>query len=110
MAVTLYFPGMSSAPTGNPVVFANLDELIVGDLIVVMVDGNEWRYSITDIYTVTPEDLSPLRQNVASEILTLITCDNYNFLQDSYLERTVVVAERITVKRDGSRNQDVQHL
>ncbi|MGB1288055.1 MAG: sortase, partial [Aggregatilineales bacterium] len=80
---------------GQPGIFANIGELNPGDLIVVMVDGNEWRYTVTEITTALPGDLSPLQQN-GSERLTLITCDNYNFIQDSYLDRTVVVAERVS--------------
>ena len=80
---------------GQPGIFARLDELNVGDLVVVTANGNEWRYSIVNIHNTTPDDLTPLYP-AESDRLTLITCGNYNFLQDSYLERTVVVAERVS--------------
>jgi sortase (surface protein transpeptidase) len=42
----------------------------------------------------TPDDLTVLYPTT-DERLTLITCDSYDFLQDAYLERMVVIADRI---------------
>lgn len=79
---------------GRTGVFANLDELTIGDVIVVQQNGMEYTYSISEVYNTTPDDLTPLRPTTTNR-LTLITCGAYDFFQDSYLERTIVVAELI---------------
>jgi|GEM_PF-405872 len=79
---------------GRQGVFSNLDELQVGDVIVVQENGQEYTYSITEVYITTPEDLTPLRPSTTNR-LTLITCGSYDFFQDAYLERTIVVADLI---------------
>ena len=79
---------------GRPGVFANLGELAVDDIIVLMTRGEEHRYIITRVYTTTPNDLQPLMPTTNDQ-LTLITCDSYDFFTDSYLERTIIVAERL---------------
>lgn len=77
---------------GRQGVFANIDELKVGDVIVVQQSGQEFTYSIIEVYITTPDDLTPLRPSTTDR-LTLITCGSYDFFQDAYLERTIVVAD-----------------
>src|SRR5688500_19039377 len=77
---------------GRPGVFANLSELTVDDIIVLTASGDEHRYIITRVYSTTPTDLQPLMPTTTDR-LTLITCESYDFFTDSYLERTIVVAE-----------------
>lgn len=79
---------------GRKGVFATLNEVKLGDIIVVQQDGQEWRYEVTEIGTTTPDDLTPVYPT-QNDQLTLITCGSYDFFQDSYLERTVVVAQRV---------------
>jgi LPXTG-site transpeptidase (sortase) family protein len=79
---------------GRPGVFANLGELAVDDIIVLTTRGEEHRYIITQVYTTTPNDLQPLMPTTIDQ-LTLITCDSYDFFTDSYLERTIIIAERL---------------
>jgi LPXTG-site transpeptidase (sortase) family protein len=79
---------------GRPGVFANLGELARDDIIVVTTNGEEHRYIVTDVYSTIPDDLQPLMPTT-SDRLTLITCNSYDFFTDSYLERTIVVAERL---------------
>jgi LPXTG-site transpeptidase (sortase) family protein len=79
---------------GRQGVFANLNEVVVGDIIVVVMNGDEWRYIVTEISSTTPEDLSPVYPTT-DERLTLITCEDYDFISDAYLERTIIVAERM---------------
>ena len=79
---------------GRKGIFANLNELSEGDLVVISSDDVERRYIIISITTTTPDDLSPVYPS-AEDRLTLITCSTYNFLLDSYLERTIIVAEPI---------------
>lgn len=78
---------------GRRGVFASLSDLLVGDTIIVEYEGTQRRYAVTEISSVEPDDLTPLYP-ASSERLTLITCDSYDFFSDSYLQRTIVVAER----------------
>lgn len=79
---------------GNPGVFANLDELAVDDLIRLTVNDENWDYVVREVRSTTPDDLAPVLPT-DGERLTLITCGDYNFFQNQYLERLIVVAERI---------------
>jgi LPXTG-site transpeptidase (sortase) family protein len=79
---------------GSAGVFASIDDLNAGDLIV-LTEGTEARnYAVTEVYTVAPDDLSPVYPSTTDR-LTLITCDGYDFLRNAYTERVIVVAERI---------------
>jgi LPXTG-site transpeptidase (sortase) family protein len=77
---------------GSAGVFANLDLVEMEDLIRLTVNGQERMYVVTEIRTTTPEDLSPIMPT-RSERLTLITCGEYDFFQDAYLERLIIVAD-----------------
>lgn len=79
---------------GRGGVFANLDELTVDDSIRVIHNGEEKDYIIIEVRSTTPDDLSPIFPT-DRERLTLITCGEYNFIRDLYLERTIIVAEPI---------------
>ena len=79
---------------GRAGVFANIGALKVGDPIVLTHGSDERHYVVTQLETVAPDDLSALYPT-STDQLTLVTCSNYNFLQDAYLERVVVVAQRI---------------
>jgi len=79
---------------GRKGIFANLGDLVTGDVVILERDEVEQRYLVSEIRNVAPDDLTPLYPTT-TERLTLITCDDYNFLSDSYEERTIVVAERI---------------
>jgi LPXTG-site transpeptidase (sortase) family protein len=78
---------------GRQGIFANLGTLQVGDLVILRRGDEERRYAVREIKTTSPDDLSVL-YSTSSEQLTLITCDEYDFLQNAYLERVVVVADR----------------
>jgi LPXTG-site transpeptidase (sortase) family protein len=77
---------------GSAGVFANLDLVEVDDPIQLMVNGERRVFIVTEIRTTTPDDLSPIMPT-RSERLTLITCGAYDFFQDAYLERLIIVAE-----------------
>ena len=56
--------------------FVNLDEVIVGDKIVVADEkGEEMNYTVTEIMHVSPEDLTVLLSNEYEAEITLITCE-----------------------------------
>lgn len=77
--------------------FAKLGELQVQDRIVLRQGDEERIYRVIDVRNVQPDDLSPLYPST-TELLTLITCDlrSFDFLSNTYKERTVVIAERLS--------------
>jgi LPXTG-site transpeptidase (sortase) family protein len=79
---------------GRQGVFAGLDKIEIGALIILQQGNDNRRYLVTEITSVPPNDLDPVRPT-DSERLTLITCDSYDFFSDTYLNRTVIIAEPI---------------
>ncbi|SDJ98673.1 class D sortase [Natronincola ferrireducens] len=55
--------------------FNRLDELEVGDEIVVNTNEGSFRYTVYEKKLVEPTDLSVLNRNNRERVLTLITCD-----------------------------------
>lgn len=55
--------------------FNRLDELSVGDEIIVNQQGEQYLYTVFKISRVEPTDVSVLNRNDKDKILTLITCD-----------------------------------
>lgn len=78
---------------GRAGVFSRLGQMNAGDPIFVNYDGQQLEYTVTEVRTVAPGDISVLYPTSDSR-LTLITCSSYDFLQDAYQERIVVIAER----------------
>jgi sortase A len=70
-------------------IFSTLHELSKGDEIDIQIDGVEYKYTVTDMYEVEPEDLSPLAQTYDGYHLTLITCTP----PGTYLRRLIVKAD-----------------
>mgnify|MGYP002336116202 CR=1 FL=1 len=86
--------GHVELPDGRAGIFADIDEMNLGDPVIMRLNEAQRRYSITSIRKVAPDDLSVFYPTEDDQ-LTLITCDAYDFLQNSYQERLVVVAERV---------------
>lgn len=81
---------------GTPGVFANLADLETGDELLLMEENAEpLVYIVSSIRTVQPDDLSVLYPSDTEDLLTLITCGEYDLLSNSYLVRVVVQAARI---------------
>lgn len=80
----------------QPGVFVNLHTIQVGDLIVISVNGTEFKYAVTSVTRVDENDLSILMPS-NTEILTLFTCDasSYDANGNTYARRVVVTAGRI---------------
>lgn len=76
-----------------PAVFYDLDDVVVGDEIIVNDHGTEWRYVVTETFTVSDRDLSILYPT-RGERLTLMTCDTDSLVGGQYSRRVVVIAER----------------
>lgn len=81
---------------GGPGIFARIHNLSLGDRMFLEVMGEDNRtYAVTNVQRVDPSDLSVLYPS-EFDILTLITCSDYDFISDVYQERIVVTARRVT--------------
>lgn len=76
-------------PKNYLTIFSTLHTLHKGDEIVATEDGATYTYKITDMYSVSPDDLSPLAQTYNGRYLTLITCTP----PGTYLKRLIIRAE-----------------
>ncbi len=89
----LVLAGHVEMADGRPGVFAGINSLGLGDPLILSRGTLEKRYLVSAVKTVQPDDLSVLYPTDTDRI-TLITCGDYNFLQDVYQERIVVIADR----------------
>jgi len=80
---------------GRQGIFSSLRDIALGDEIVLSEGDAQFRYAVREMRSVQPDDLSVV-QPTTTEVLTLITCTSYNFLRNTYDERFVVIAERIS--------------
>ena len=81
--------------SGLPGIFSNLEVIELGQVIMVMSEGVEHRYIVTETYNTVPNDLTPLMPT-QNDRLTLITCNSYDLVSNAYRERLIVVAERVS--------------
>ncbi len=81
---------------GRVGVFRNIDKMAKGDPITLTLGDLKQLYKVTQVKRANPTDLTILEPSTVDTI-TLITCDigAYNLLQNAYLDRVVVVAERV---------------
>jgi LPXTG-site transpeptidase (sortase) family protein len=80
---------------GSPGIFAYLRNLEIGDEVLLTETGmTPSVYHVNDVRSVEPDDLSILYPS-SKNMLTLITCDNYDFVSNSYLKRIVVTATSV---------------
>jgi sortase A len=86
--------------TGDPGPFAHLFEAHEGDLVILREGTTEAHYRVVSIEHVDPYDVSYVAQS-GKPRLTLITCTNWDFEQNTYLGRLVVVAEPILAAAQG---------
>ena len=89
--------GHSTMPNGKPGVFTTLNDLSLGQEIVLF-DGNADRhYQIIDIRVVPVDDVSVVMPT-DHERLTLITCEigSYDEVSQGYTQRLVVIADRVS--------------
>lgn len=88
--------GHSVMPNGNPGVFANLNNVTVGQEIVIFDGSADRYYQVTDIRIVPVDDVSVVMPT-DHERLTLITCEvgSYDEASQSYTQRLVVIADRV---------------
>lgn len=87
--------GHSQMPDLSAGIFAQLDQLQIGDSIFIDLGTEQRRYIVTSVTNTAATDLTPLYPT-PDDRLTLITCDtlSYNRSTRSYARRVVVTAER----------------
>lgn len=86
---------------GAPGPFAHLFEAKPGDLVILSEGDREEYYQVTQIERVDPNDMSWVAQDGRDRV-TLITCTNWDWDQETYLGRLIVVAEPVShVSRQG---------
>lgn len=81
---------------GAPGPFNHLFEADLGDLVILSDGTREEHYEVTLIQQVDPYDISWVAQDGVKR-LTLITCTDWDWQQETYLGRLIVVAEPLNV-------------
>lgn len=74
-------------------VFVNLTNLKLEDEIIIFgTDGMKYTYAVTNSYWTEPNNVYQMFQPNGERSLTLVTCDDYNFISDEYQKRYIVQA------------------
>jgi sortase A len=94
MSGNIGLAGHSELRDGSRGIFAYIQQLNYNDPIQVSHNETVYEYRVTAVRRVDPTDLSVL-EPTTSDRLTLITCDEYDFLLNLYRVRVVVIAERV---------------
>lgn len=79
---------------GKQGIFAGLNTLPIGDTFIIYNGEVSRHYVIESSYETDPSDLTPLYWS-SDAIVTLITCDDYDWISNQYLSRHIVVARMI---------------
>ncbi len=79
---------------GEPGPFAYLFEAEIGDQVILREGELERVYRVVSIEQAAPDDISYVAQD-GEERLTLITCTDWNYSDQTYLGRFIVVAEPV---------------
>jgi LPXTG-site transpeptidase (sortase) family protein len=86
---------------GLPGPFANLKVLAYGNKIVVHQFGEKYTFEVRQSRMVFPDTSAYAFEHLSgNSYLTLITCQGYNFLNDSYMFRRVVRAVLVSVEAE----------
>lgn len=80
--------------TGAPGPFAYLFSADVNDFVILQEGERSMIYRVTSIERAQPEDMFYVAQD-GRHRLTLITCTDWNFTEQTYLGRLIVVAEPV---------------
>ena len=86
--------GHAELRDGTRGIFAGLSTLPIGETFTVYNGEVTRHYVIESSYETDPSDLTPLYWS-SDDIVTLITCSDYDFLGNAYLSRHIVVARAI---------------
>ncbi len=82
----------------NPGVFANLKTLKHGDQIKIHAWGQVYTYEVRESRRVSTSRVSSVMKHEKLDWLTLVTCEDYRFLWNTYSARRMVRAVLVSVK------------
>ncbi len=88
--------GHSELAERQPDVFYRLDEIQIGDVIDIDVDGQAYQYVVTSKELVDPTNLQSILPT-GFEQLTIITCDTGSFDGSTYQQRLIVRAHPVEI-------------
>ena len=83
---------------GNAGVFYRLKDLKYGDLLTIDAWGQKYVYEVRSSSVIGAEDMSPLREHSDYDVLTLITCKDFDEESGKYLYRVSVKAVLIRIE------------
>ena len=86
--------------SGNPGPFVHLDTMVWGDQVIVHAFGQEYVYSVRDSMLTSPGAVASVIRHEQYPWLTLITCQGYDELTNSYRSRVVVRAVQVEIKSE----------
>ncbi len=84
-------------PNGRPGPFIDLNKLRFGDQIIIHAFGQKYTYEVRSWSEVTPDDSSIFRHE-KYPVITLVTCQDYDVLMNSYSTRYIVRAVQVKVE------------
>ena len=84
----------------QPGPFAKLKDLKYGDQIKIHAFGNLYTYEIRSSETISPSNSAKVFKHEEKSWLTLITCENYRELTNTYLSRRILKAVLISVSAE----------
>ena len=61
-------------PENYLAIFSTLDKLDKGDEVIVDYDGIRYKFTVENLFEVSPNDIQILEQDSSSSYLTLVTC------------------------------------
>jgi len=82
----------------NPGVFANLKTLQYGDKILIHAWGQVYTYEVRESRRVSTGSVSSVMKHEKLDWVTLLTCEDYRFLWNTYSARRMVRAVLVSVK------------
>ena len=84
--------------SGNPGPFVRLNSLVWGDQVIVHAFGQEYVYSVRESVLARPGEVSSVIRYEEYPWLTLITCQGYDEVSNTYRTRVVVRAVQVEIK------------
>ena len=96
--------GHVESAAGTPGPFAHLFEASEGDVVIVREGLREEHFVVTSIEYAEPTDVSYVAQD-GKRRLTLITCTDWDWEQNTYLGRLIVIAEPTVVTAQNPTGQ-----
>lgn len=78
--------------------FNNLHKIKKGDKIYISFKGEKSTYKLTQSKEVKPDESEVLEDDKSSkkDVITLITCEDYDAKSDKWLTRSVYTAEKVS--------------